>query len=73
MPSGSFMQTDVRCPFFKYDGKQRIVCEGLIDNSSIILTYQNKLDCDTQRNVYCCEHYKKCEVYRMLMSSEYDT
>ena len=68
MPSGSYKQIEVQCPFYKYDdGKQRITCEGIVDNSSLALIYQRRNDYETQINVFCCEHYKKCEVYRMLM------
>lgn len=73
MPSGSYKQIEVQCPFYKYDdGKQRITCEGLVDNSSLALIYRNRSDYETQINVFCCEHYKRCEVYRMLMSAKYD-
>ena len=68
MPSGSFKQVDVQCPFYKYDdGRRRITCEGLIDKSSIALIYLTRNDFDTQLFGFCCEYYKKCEVYRMLM------
>ena len=68
MPSGSYKQIEVQCPFYKYDdGKQRITCEGLVDNSSLALIYRNRTDYETQINVFCCEHYKKCEVYRILI------
>lgn len=68
MPSGSYKQIAVQCPFYKYDdGKQRITCEGLVDNSSLALIYSRRNDYETQINVFCCEHYKKCEVYRILM------
>ena len=75
MPSGSFKQADVLCPFYKFDdGKKRsITCEGLIEDSSIVLTYHKKRDYDRQMAVFCCEHYKKCEIHRMLMESKYDT
>lgn len=73
MPSGSYWQAYVLCPFYKYDdGKRRITCEGLVDNSSLALVYHKKADFDTQIGVFCCEHYTKCEVYRMLIS-KYDT
>lgn len=73
MPSGSYKQIEVQCPFYKYDdGKQRITCEGLVDNSSLALIYQKKGDYEAQINVFCCEYYKKCEVYKMLMESKYD-
>lgn len=68
MPSGSYKQIEVQCPFYKYDdGKRRITCEGLVDDSSLALIYQRKSDYEAQINVFCCKHYEKCEVYRMLM------
>ena len=75
MPSGSFMaQAEARCPFFKFDEykKNRIVCEGLVEKSSLALIYCRKTDYDTQLRVFCCEHYKKCEVYRMILEAKYD-
>ena len=68
MPSGSYIQVFVRCPFYKYDdGKKRITCEGLTDDSSLALIYHNKTDYEKQISVFCCRHYTKCELYRMLM------
>lgn len=70
MSSGSFKaQADVQCPFFKFDdGKQkRIVCEGFVDKSSLALIYCRRRDYEKQLQVFCCEHYKKCEIYEVLM------
>lgn len=75
MPSGSFKaQRNVQCPFFKHDVEmqKRIVCEGFVDKSYLELLYRRKKDYVTQLEVFCCEHYKKCEVYRMLMEAKYD-
>lgn len=72
MPSGSFKQVDVRCPFYKYDdGKRRIICEGIIDQCSTGLVYHKHSDYETQLSVFCCGDYKKCEVYRMLQKEKY--
>ena len=72
MPSGSYRQADVQCPFYKYDdGKLRITCEGIIEDSSLALIYHNKKDYETQITTFCAEHYTKCEVYRLLMG-KYD-
>ena len=72
MPSGSFKQADVQCPFYKFDdGKRRITCEGIIDDSSLALIYHNKQDYETQINVFCCQHYINCEVYAVLIK-KYD-
>ena len=75
MPSGSFKgQADAQCPFFKFDEvkRKRIVCEGFVEDSCLALIYCRVKDYETQLRVFCCEHYKKCEVYRMLMASKYD-
>lgn len=59
----------VGCPFYRSDdGRQKILCEGLIDGSSLTLTYVRGQDFRIQREVFCCEHYDKCEIYTMLMS-----
>jgi len=63
----------VQCPFYRFDDKKRsITCEGIIDRSHITLSYQNGRDQRKQLEVFCCEHYKKCEIYRMLMRNKYD-
>lgn len=71
MPSG-YGKVEVQCPFFKYDdGARRITCEGLIDDSSLALIYKRKCDYETQMQAFCCEHYARCEIYRLLMD-KYD-
>ncbi len=70
MPGGTFKgKVDAQCPFYKYDDgkKKRIVCEGFVDRSTVALTYYLKEDYINQLWVFCCEHYKKCEIYRALM------
>ena len=72
MPN-EFRQSFVQCPFYKYaDGRRRITCEGLIDKSRIALLYLTRRDYDTQLLSFCCEHYKKCEIYNMLYAAKYD-
>lgn len=75
MPSGSWKaKCDAQCPFYLFDDeiKRRIVCEGIVDRSTLALTFRSKTDYDTQLGVFCCEHYKKCEIYRILMETKYD-
>lgn len=73
MPGGSFRQIEVKCPFYRSDdGVRRIVCEGIVDDSSTALNFVYKRDYETQMSVFCCEHYAKCEVYRMLMGKYED-
>lgn len=75
-PSGSYKAVDVQCPFFKRDdGSHRITCEGLIgtkETSGITLWYKKKTDYETQISTFCCEHYKKCEIYGVLIEKYED-
>lgn len=68
MPSGSYKQADVKCPFYKFDdGKRRITCEGIVEDSSLALIYRKKNDYMIQIDVFRCEHYTNCEIYRLLI------
>jgi hypothetical protein len=68
LPSGSFFQADVGCPFYKYDdGRRRITCEGLVDESSVALIFNRRSDYELQIREFCCKYYKNCEIYRILM------
>lgn len=60
---------NVQCPFYRYDeaDRHRIVCEGIVDRSTLMLNYTYKKDYRLQLETFCCEHFRKCEVYRMLM------
>ena len=73
MATEEFCLSGVQCPFYRFDDKKRsITCEGIIDRSHITLSYQYGRDQRRQLEVFCCEHYKKCEIYRMLMKDKYD-
>ena len=68
MPSGSFIQVYVGCPFYQFDdGKRRIICEGIIPGTKQTNTFHNKKEYAQQITVFCCEHYKCCELHRALM------
>ena len=62
-------RSDAQCPFFRSDveKQKRINCEGIVDRCTLALTFDRKKDYKLQLNVFCCEHYKKCEIYNMLM------
>ena len=72
MPT-SRTDTRVKCPFYLYDEcykkkrTHRIICEGLIDGSTLVLNYRYQKDFRIQLDTFCCEFFDRCEVYRMLM------
>lgn len=63
----------VGCPFYIYDdSKARICCEGIVEGCELILRFRRKEGMEQQKKIFCCEHYKKCEVFRMLMAKYED-
>lgn len=71
--SGSYIQIFVLCPFYKRDdGRRRIVCEGIVEDSNVSLSYRYDKQFRQQMEIFCCKDYKKCEVYRMLMEKYQD-
>ena len=73
MPSGSYNQVYVQCPFYKEDdGKFSITCEGFGHARYLKQMYFNKAQYAKQMSAFCCENYKCCEVYRVIMETKYD-
>lgn len=72
MATGSYRQAYVICPFYKMDdGRRKISCEGPIDDSRVSVTYGRRQDFESQITIFCCNNYKNCEIYRMVMASKY--
>lgn len=73
MAGGSYIQADVGCPFYRYDdGRRTVACEGVTDGSIILQRYSRRSDWECQMRTFCCEHWQKCEIYRMLMENKYE-
>ena len=69
MPSGTYKKAYVRCPFYRYDDDKRkkISCEGIVDGSDITVTFGTKEDYLLHIDTFCCDHYKCCELYGLLL------
>lgn len=61
----------VACPFYLARSDHELHCEGAIPDSKIINRFPRRADCSFQLNTYCCEHFRCCEIYRMLMREKY--
>ena len=72
MSTGAY-QTSVLCPFYNndYGPKHKITWEGIVDGSCIALIFQKRNDYKIHITTFCCKHYKKCEVYNVLMNAKY--
>ena len=72
MSSNSYQQVYVKCPFYhRDDSRNSITCEGVVENSTLKWNFRKKEDLKQQMDIFCCDYYKNCEVYRMLMDSKY--
>lgn len=72
--AGTYKKAYALCPFFKQDDddKRRIVCEGLVDDSSLTLSYIYSKDYRSQMDIFCCGAFESCEVFRMLIRDKYE-
>ena len=72
MSGGSLWQSQVLCPFYKRDDTKNIFCEGVVENSTLVTRFQYKAGRNQQMRIFCCQNYKCCEIYRMLMEAKYE-
>lgn len=62
MPSGSYCQSYVNCPFYKTDnGKNKITCEGAIPDTVCEIKFEGKEAFDIQMTAFCFDRYTYCE------------
>ncbi len=68
MPSGSYAQVHVKCPYYSSDnGKNRIICEGLIPGSMLSSFYAYQKDFQMQMEIFCTsDGYYRCEICAAL-------
>ena len=59
------------CPFYLARNEREIHCEGFFPDSKLISRFRCRTSCNLQHDVFCCEHFECCEVYRMLMAEKY--
>lgn len=68
MSSGSWMQADVRCPFYRHDDGSRIItCDGVIPDSDTKSRFPTRAARQNHMKLFCCDGYKTCEVYLAVM------
>lgn len=74
MPTkSSYLRAQVTCPFYKGDeNRRKIICEGIVDRSTLSLSFGSTKDFSVQTKTFCCASYKNCEIYRMLMENKYE-
>ena len=68
MPSGSFRQVDVLCPFYASDnGKTSIACEGILPKTTIITRFRRPKKYEAHIETMCSKDYEHCRIFKILM------
>ena len=68
----SLWESQIGCPFYKNDEKLQIVCEGIGEARSLILSFRYTQERNRQIRLFCAGCYEKCEVFRMIMEKYTD-
>ena len=58
MPGYSYIQADVKCPFYQYDdGRRKIICEGFTDRCAVDLRWRFHTEQVLHLQTFCCREY----------------
>lgn len=58
---------EVKCPFFRGHTHLEIGCEGITAQTNLRLLFTDKSTLLRHEEIFCCEHYKKCELYEAII------
>lgn len=60
------ISNEALCPFYRSEDSHRVVCEGLVNASSIHVVFQSSTKKQEFCRKNCCGNYKACKVSHML-------
>lgn len=73
MPSGSYRQVYVKCPFYLYDdGARRICCEGIAPETTVATMFHHRSQMQQHMRIFCEDAFTCCELYRAVMAAKYE-
>lgn len=61
----------VKCPYYKYEEKQKIFCEGVQAGTAIHLAFDTNPNLKEYKSVFCKGCWSKCLLAKML-NGKYD-
>ena len=64
----------VKCPFYRTNNTNKIVCEGLTEGNTINLVYESQTDRAKYMKEVCYDVLgcRDCPIYIMLMQTKYE-
>lgn len=71
--STSWNASNVLCPFYISEEKNKINCENLLSHSNgITHRFENRPEKSRHMARCCCKDYKRCLYYRVLSRDKYN-
>lgn len=68
-----FREAYIKCPFYRNYNSDTVRCEGIMDGTTLGLSFADTKDRCRHMDVFCqTEHFRKCEIYRMVMDARYE-
>lgn len=66
--SSSYVDADVKCPFFHASDKKKlfITCEGISGTKANRMFFKNKKQQEEYLRKNCCSEFSKCSLYCMV-------
>lgn len=64
---------NTKCPFYKFEDKYSITCEGFAGDNSLTakFTFKTAADKNLQKAEWCDKNFCYCEYYRCIMQAKY--
>ena len=60
------------CPYYRFHDRQKIKCEGLLDNAAAWNNFQSETDKKTYFREYCCSYNWKACPWAQALSRKYE-
>lgn len=60
------ISNEALCPFYRSEDGYRVLCEGVVKDSSIHVVFQSSKKKQEYCKKYCCGKYMACRVSHML-------
>lgn len=61
-----FASTKVICPFYKYENRFVIFCQGIEEDTVLHLAFPKPSSCFEFKERYCRKNHTACPIHKML-------
>lgn len=66
MKSNRRESVSAKCPFYEGEEAQKVICEGVVENSGIHLCFETPTSQKNYKKEHCYDCYKNCVIYKAL-------